>query len=67
MSTNGPVMDGATDDMSGAGTPKSEAADLQQAGRDDEIVPPDGLAEAGLEDDPLSNSRDGEKNDRSGT
>lgn len=37
----GPVMDGATDDMSGTGTPKTEAADLQQAGRDDEIVPPD--------------------------
>ena len=40
MSTNEPVMDGATDDMSGTGTPKVQAADLQQAGRDDEIEPP---------------------------
>ncbi len=34
-------MDGANDDMSDNGTSKSEAADLQQAGRDGEIVPPD--------------------------
>ncbi len=33
-------MDGATDDMSAPGTSKTEAADLQQAGRDDEIEPP---------------------------
>jgi len=41
MSTPGPVMDGANDDMSDNGTSKTEAADLQQAGRDDEIQPPD--------------------------
>jgi len=35
-----PVMDGATDDMSVGGTGRSEAADLQQAGRDDEIELP---------------------------
>jgi hypothetical protein len=38
---NEPVMDGATDDMSDGGTPKAEAADLQQAGHDDEIQKPD--------------------------
>jgi hypothetical protein len=34
-------MDGADDDMSDCGTPKTEASDLQQAGRDDEIEPPE--------------------------
>ena len=66
MNTPGPVMDGANDDMSGTGTPKAEAADLQQAGRDDEIEPPDGLAEAGLEVDPLANSLDDQENDHTG-
>jgi len=37
---NEPVMDGATDDMSEPGTPKTEASQLQQEGRDDEIDPP---------------------------
>ena len=33
-----PVMDGADDDMSDGGTPKTEASDLQQAGRLDEAL-----------------------------
>ena len=50
----GPVMDGATDDMSDSGTPKTEAQDLEEAGRGDEIEPPDRVSDApgGLGDDP---------------
>jgi len=64
--SNEPVMDGATDDMSDSGTPKTEAADLQQAGRDDEIVPPDTLATDGLQEDPLANSLRDDDNDHTG-
>ena len=53
-----PVMDGALDDMSDGGTSKTEAQDLHEAGRDNEIQPPDdgsgeSLAVGGLGDDPL--------------
>ena len=50
----GPVMDGATDDMSDSGTSKTEAQDLEEAGRLDEIEPPDRVSDApgGLGDDP---------------
>lgn len=52
MTDNGPVMDGATDDMSD-GTPKNDVADQPEG----DIEPPHSLAEAGgLEDDPLGNS-----------
>ena len=50
----GPVMDGATDDMSDSGTSKTEAQDLDEAGRGDEIQPPDrdSSAPGGVGDDP---------------
>ena len=51
-----PVMDGATDDMSAPGTSKTDASDLQKAGRDSQIEPPDALGTGGLQEDPLSNS-----------
>ena len=36
-----PVLDGAEEDFSDGGSSKVEAIDLHEAGRDDEIVPPD--------------------------
>ena len=36
-----PVLDGAEEDVSDGGSSKVEAIDLHEAGRDDEIVPPD--------------------------
>lgn len=36
-----PVLDGADQDFSDGGTSKLEAMDLKEAGRDDEIKPPD--------------------------
>jgi len=49
-----PVMDGALADMSDSGTSKTEAQDLEEAGRLDEIEPPDRVSDApgGLGDDP---------------
>ena len=41
-----PVMDGANDDMSDGGTPKTEVSDLAEAGRIDEATPP-GLTDQG--------------------
>ena len=61
-----PIMDGATDDMSASGTSKSDASDLQQAGRDSEIEPPDTLATSGLQADPLSNSERDDDSDHTG-
>jgi len=61
-----PVMDGATDDMSASGTSKSDASDLQQAGRDDEIEPPTALGTGGLQQDPLSNSAHDDDRDHTG-
>jgi hypothetical protein len=51
-----PMMDGATDDMSDSGTSKLDAADLQEAGRDNEITPPNALGTGGLGDNPLGQS-----------
>lgn len=53
---DGPIMDGATDDMSDNGTSKVEAQDLQEAGRSEEIHPPDALGTGGLGDNPLGRS-----------
>lgn len=52
---NEPVMDGALDDMSDSGTPKTEAQDLAEEGRLDEVTPPDtgSLADTGLADGPV--------------
>ena len=55
---DGPMMDGSTDDMSDSGTSKVEAQELQEAGRADEITPPDTLATGGLGDNPLGDSED---------
>jgi len=61
-----PIMDGAMDDMSAAGTSKTDASDLQQAGRDEEIEPPDALGTGGLQADPLSNSARDDDSDHTG-
>ena len=53
---NQPIMDGATEDMSDSGTSKVEAQELQEAGRSDEITPPETLATGGLGDNPLGDS-----------
>jgi len=53
---DGPIMDGATADMSDSGTSKVDAQDLQEAGRSDEIDPPDALGTGGLGDNPLGRS-----------
>lgn len=52
-------MDGASDDMRD-GTPKNEATELWEVGREGEIEPPHSLATDGLEHDPLANSMDDE-------
>ena len=51
-------MDGSTDDMSDSGTSKVDAQDLDEAGRADEINPPDVLGTGGLGDNPLGDSED---------
>lgn len=61
----GPVMDGATEDMSEGGSSKLEAADLLEAGRSVEITPPDSLATGGLGDNPLGQSTPEPSNDDS--
>ena len=61
-------MDGANDDMSDNGTSKTEAQDLMDDGRDDEITPHDttSAATAGLQEDPLANSLRDDDNDHTG-
>lgn len=66
MTMNEPVMDGANDDMSDGGTSKTEAQDLMEAGKGDEIRPPDSAAVPGLEEDPLANAKHDDDSDHTG-
>lgn len=67
MTNNEPVMDGAGDDMSDAGTSRAEANEMVYDGREDQVEAPlatEGMQE--LDEDPLANSQDPQDNDRTG-